>query len=74
MHFLFITSRLYETYLFSAFLTTRFRIMRQELLCNCCAKGNFFMDCIARSPAPASIAQVALSEDLKQSTEIIYIT
>lgn len=59
-----------NTCLFSGFLTTRFRIMRQEFLCNCCAAGKFCIAWIASSPAPASIARAAFSGDLKESTEI----
>lgn len=59
--------------LFSGFLTTRFLIIKQEFLCNCCAAGNFCMAWIARSPAPASTARAALSGDLSESTVIIDI-
>lgn len=61
-------------YLFSGFLTTRFRIIRQAFLCSCCAAGNFCMAWIAISPAPASMARDAWSGDLRDSTLMIDIT
>lgn len=63
-----------KAYLFSGFLTTRLRIIRQDCLCIWYEAGNFFIAWMAKSPAPASIARAALSGDLRESTVTIDIT
>lgn len=70
----FTERRLRKSYLFSGFLTTRLRIMRHEFFWSRWAPGNFCMDWIARSPAPASTARAALSGDLNDRVQIIDIT